>query len=82
MWEIVETEAGKVRVAETEGRKKKERSRKEMGCYKLKNLELFKRKNLVLGLIQENLIENSVQDHLSYILNHDGPCYYLSCQDR
>jgi len=29
-------------------------------CYKLKILELIKRKNLVLGLIQENLIENSV----------------------
>ena len=32
------------------------------GCYKLKILELIKRKNLVLGLIQENSIENSVQD--------------------
>jgi len=31
-------------------------------CYKLKNLESFKRKNLVLGLIQENLMENSIQD--------------------
>jgi len=29
-------------------------------CYKLKTLELVKRKNLVLELIQENLIENSV----------------------
>jgi len=30
-------------------------------CYKLKTLELIKRKNLVLKLTQENLIENSVQ---------------------
>ena len=29
-------------------------------CYKLKNLKLFKRKNLVLELIQENSIENSI----------------------
>ena len=36
--------------------------------YKLKTLELIKRKNLVLGLIQENLIESSVQDSLLYIL--------------
>jgi len=47
-------------------------------CYKLKNLELFKKKNLVLELIQENSIENSVQNYLSYILNYDGSCYYLS----
>ena len=31
MWETVEAEAGKVRVAETERRRKKGRSRKEMG---------------------------------------------------
>jgi len=42
--------------------------------YKLKNLELFKRKNLILGLIQENLIENSIQDHLPYIPKTNGPC--------
>jgi len=47
-------------------------------CYKLKNLELFKRKNLILGLTQENSIENFVQDHLPYILNYDGLCYYFS----
>jgi len=29
-------------------------------CYKLKFLKLNKRKNLVLGLTQENLIENSI----------------------
>ena len=43
-------------------------------CYKLKTLELVKRKNLILGLTQENLIENSVQDSLPYILNPYGPC--------
>ena len=43
-------------------------------CYKLKPLELDQRKNLVLGLIQENLIENSVQDCLPYILIPNGPC--------
>jgi len=39
-----------------------------------KTLELVKRKNLVLGLTQENSIENSVQDSLPYILNPHGPC--------
>jgi len=43
-------------------------------CYKLKLLELDKRKNLVLGLTQENLIENSVQDCLPYILISNGLC--------
>jgi len=33
---------------------------------------------LCIGLTQENLIENSVQDCLSYILNYHGPCYYFS----
>jgi len=46
--------------------------------YKLKNLESFKKKNLVLRLIQENSIENSVQDHLPYILNYNDLCYYFS----
>ena len=46
-------------------------------CYKLKTLELIKRKNLVLGLTQENLIENSVQDSLSYILNPHSLCQLL-----
>jgi len=31
-----------------------------------------------IGLIQENSIENSIQDCLSYILNYHGPCYYFS----
>ena len=31
-----------------------------------------------IGLTQENLIENSVQKCLPYILNYDGPCYYFS----
>jgi len=35
--------------------------------YELKILELVKENNLVLKLIQENLIENSVQDHIPYI---------------
>ena len=42
--------------------------------YKLKTLELIKKKNLVLGLIQENSIENSAQDSLPYILNPCGLC--------
>ena len=42
--------------------------------YKLKNLELFKRKNFILRLIQENSIENSIQDHLPYIPKTNGPC--------
>ena len=42
--------------------------------YKLKLLELDKRKNLVLGLIQENLIESSIQDCLPYILIPNGLC--------
>ena len=47
-------------------------------CYDSVTLELIREKNLVLGLTQENLIENSVQDCLSYILNYHGPCYYFS----
>jgi len=43
-------------------------------CYKLKTLELIKRKNLVLGLIQENSTENSVQDCLLYMLIPNSPC--------
>ena len=46
-------------------------------CYKLKTLELIKRKNLILGLIQENSIENSIQDCLSYILVSNGLCKLL-----
>jgi len=43
-------------------------------CYKLKILELIKRKNLVLRLTQENSIKNSVQNSLPYILNPHGLC--------
>jgi len=46
-------------------------------CYKLRILELIKRKNLVLGLTQESLIENSLQDCLPFILKAHGPCYIL-----
>jgi len=35
-------------------------------------LGLIKEENLVLGLTQENLIENSVQDCLPYILKVHG----------
>jgi len=48
--------------------------RLECDCYKLKTLELVKRKNLVLELTQENSIENFVQDSLPYILKPHGPC--------
>ena len=41
-------------------------------------LELIKERNLVLKLTQENLIKNSVQDCLPYILNYHGLCYYFS----
>jgi len=37
-------------------------------CYNLKTLGLVNEKNLVLGLTQENSIENSVQNCLPYIL--------------
>ena len=37
-------------------------------CYDSITLELIKKRNLVLELTQENLIENSVQDCLPYIL--------------
>jgi len=43
-------------------------------CYKLKILELVKRMNLILELTQENSIENSVQDCLSYILIPNDLC--------
>ena len=36
-------------------------------CYNLKILELVNKKNLVLRLTQENLIENSIQDCLPYM---------------
>ena len=44
--------------------------------YNSKALELVNEQNLVLGLIQENSIENSVQNCLSYILKPYGLCYY------
>jgi len=47
------------------------------GCYNSKILELVNKKNLVLGLTQENSIEKSIQDCLPYILNYHGPCYYF-----
>ena len=37
-------------------------------------LELIKEENLILGLIQENLIENSIQDCLPYILLAHSLC--------
>ena len=43
-------------------------------CYKLKTLEWVNEKNLVLGLTQENSIENSVQNCLPYILKPNCPC--------
>jgi len=42
--------------------------------YNFKTLELVKKVNLVLGLIQENSIKNSVQDCLPYILIPNGSC--------
>jgi len=47
-------------------------------CYNSKTLEWVNMKNLVLGLTQENLIENSVQNCLSFILNYNSLCYYFS----
>jgi len=38
-----------------------------------KILKWVNKKNLVLKLTQENLIENSVQNYLSYILKTTGP---------
>jgi len=46
-------------------------------CYNSKTLELVNKKNLVLGLIQENSIENSLQDCLPFILKAYGLCYVL-----
>jgi len=44
----------------------------------LLQLKTLKWINLVLGLTQENSIENSIQAHLPYILNYNSPCYYFS----
>jgi len=43
-------------------------------CYNLKTLRLINKKNLVLRLTQENLIENFVQDCLPYILITHSLC--------
>ena len=43
-------------------------------CYKLKTLELVKKKEPCIGFTQENLIENSVQDCISYILIPGSLC--------
>ena len=48
-------------------------------CYDSKTLELINEQNLILGLTQENSIENSVQNCLSYILKPHGLYnYYFS----
>ena len=36
------------------------------------------RERILYRVTQENLIENSIQKHLPYILNYDGLCYYFS----
>ncbi len=38
------------------------------------DLRVDQEKESYIGLIQENLIENSIQDSLPYILNPHGPC--------
>ena len=43
-------------------------------CYNLKTLELVNEKNLILELTQENSIENSIQDCLSYIPKTTSLC--------
>ena len=50
--------------SQEEMKRQADRNRKEAECYKLKSLALDKGINLILGLIQENLIENSVQNSL------------------
>ena len=47
------------------------------GCtyYKLKILELVKRMNLILGLTQENSIEDSLQDLFLFIYFSPDLCY-------
>jgi len=50
--------------SQEEMKRQADRNRKEAECYKLKSLALDKRINLILGLIQENSIENSVQNSL------------------
>ena len=75
----METEAGKIGVGKIKEKRKKERREKETKGEKTEiTLELIKERNLVLGLTQENSIENSIQDCLPYILNYYGLCYYFS----
>jgi len=38
------------------------------------NFRVSQEKESCIGLIQENLMENSIQDSLPYILNLHGPC--------
>jgi len=45
-------------------------------CYDLKILELIYKRNLILGLTQENSIGNFVQDCLPYILNYYDLYYH------
>ena len=48
----------------------------QANCYDSITLELIKERNLILGLIQENSMENSVQNCLLYILKPHDLCYY------
>ena len=43
----------------------------------LQDLRVGQVKEPCIGLIQENSIGNSIQDHLPYILNYDGLYYYF-----
>jgi len=43
-------------------------------CYKLKTFRVGQKKEPYIEFMQENLIENSVQDSLPYILNLHGLC--------
>ena len=45
-------------------------------CYNLKILGLIYKRNLILGLTQENSIGNFVQDCLPYILNYYDMFYH------
>jgi len=57
----VETETGKIGVGKIKEKRKKERREKETKGEKTEiTLELIKERNLVLGLTQENSIENSI----------------------
>ena len=42
------------------------------------DLRVGQEKEPCIGFTQENSIENSVQECLSYLLNDDGLCYYFS----